>query len=34
MEALKVRWIVQGNPSQATINVISQKAGKITHKIK
>ncbi len=34
MEAIKVRWIVKGNPSQATINVISQKAGKITRKIK
>jgi hypothetical protein len=34
MQAIKVRWIVQGNPQNATIQIDSQKAGKIIHQIK
>lgn len=34
MEAIKVRWIVQGNANNATIQVNSEKAGVVKHEVK
>jgi hypothetical protein len=34
MGNVKVRWIVKGNPSGATVNVSSAKGGAVSEKVK